>query len=59
MHLTGTRARDPHEPHRAATPLELLFDLTFVVAVAAVVPQLAHAIVDAHPVEGLIGYEHE
>ena len=41
MHLTGTRARDPHEPHRAATPLELLFDLTFVVAVAAVVPQLA------------------
>ena len=24
--------RDPHEEHRAATPLELLFDLTFVVA---------------------------
>lgn len=22
--------RDPQEPHRAATPLELLFDLTFV-----------------------------
>jgi len=21
--------RDPHEAHRAATPLELLFDLTF------------------------------
>jgi low temperature requirement protein LtrA len=56
VHLTGTRARDPHEPHRAATPLELLFDLTFVVAVAAVVPQFAHAIVDAHPLDGLIGY---
>ena len=27
-------ARDPHEPHRASTPLELLFDLCFVVAVA-------------------------
>ena len=54
--MSPTHARDPHEPHRAATPLELLFDLTFVVAVAAVVPQLAHAIVEAHPVEGLIGY---
>ena len=50
------RARDPHEEHRAATPLELLFDLTFVVAVAAIVPELAHAIVDGHPGEGLIGY---
>jgi low temperature requirement protein LtrA len=50
------RARDPDEPHRAATPLELLFDLTFVVAVAAVVPELAHAVVDDHPVEGVIGY---
>jgi low temperature requirement protein LtrA len=50
------RARDPHEAHRAATPLELLFDLTFVVAVAAVVPELAHAIADSHPVEGLLGY---
>jgi low temperature requirement protein LtrA len=40
------RPRDPHEPHRASTALELLFDLTFVVAVAAVARQLAHAIVD-------------
>ncbi|MGH7867959.1 MAG: hypothetical protein ACREP9_10115 [Candidatus Dormibacteraceae bacterium] len=30
------RARDPDQPHRASTPLELLFDLRFVVAVAAV-----------------------
>jgi low temperature requirement protein LtrA len=28
-------ARDPSEPGRAATPLELLFDLVFVVAVAS------------------------
>jgi low temperature requirement protein LtrA len=54
--LTAMRARDPHEPNRAATPLELLFDLTFVVAVAAVVPELAHAVVDGHPSEGVIGY---
>jgi hypothetical protein len=33
-------ARATDEPHRAATQLELLFDLTFVVAVAAVVAQL-------------------
>ena len=50
------RARDPHEVHRVATPLELLFDLTFVVAVAAAVPELAHAIVENHPIEGLIGF---
>ncbi len=50
------RARDPDEAHRAATPLELLFDLTFVVAVAAVVPELAHAVVDDHPIEGVVGY---
>jgi low temperature requirement protein LtrA len=50
------RARDPHEDHRAATPLELLFDLTFVVAVAAAVPELAHAIVEDHAIDGVIGY---
>ncbi len=27
--------RDMHEPHRAATPLELLFDLVPVIAIAA------------------------
>jgi low temperature requirement protein LtrA len=50
------RARDPNEAHRAATPLELLFDLTFVVGVSAVVSELAHAIALGHPIEGLIGY---
>ena len=29
------RARSPHESHRTATPLELFFDLVFVVAIAA------------------------
>jgi low temperature requirement protein LtrA len=54
--ITSMRARDPLEAHRSATPLELLFDLTFVVAIAAVVPELAHAIVEAHPIEGVLGY---
>jgi low temperature requirement protein LtrA len=48
--------RDTSERHRAATPLELLFDLTFVVAVAAAAAQLAHAIVEGHAAEGLLGY---
>lgn len=42
------RARDPQEEHRAATPLELLFDLAFVVAVGFVVEQLAHAVEQGH-----------
>jgi low temperature requirement protein LtrA len=50
------RARDPREAHRVSTPLELLFDLTFVVGVSAVVAELAHAIAGGHPIEGVVGY---
>jgi hypothetical protein len=28
------RGRDPRQPHRVSTPLELLFDLTFVLGTA-------------------------
>ncbi|NOL39055.1 low temperature requirement protein A [Kribbella sandramycini] len=42
-------ARPIDEPHRTASPLELLFDLTFVVAVAAVTAEFAHSIADGHP----------
>ena len=38
--------RDPHEPGRAATPLELFFDLIFVVAIASNVVQLHHGITE-------------
>lgn len=48
--------RDQHEPHRAATPLELLFDLCFVVAVAQAVAQLHHFFVDAHFADGVVRY---
>lgn len=41
-HLGRMTGRDPHEPHRAATPLELLFDLTFVVAFSQAGSQTAH-----------------
>ncbi|MFH9423645.1 low temperature requirement protein A [Streptomyces sp. NPDC017529] len=44
------------EAHRAATPLELFFDLCFVVAVAQAGRQLVHALAEAHPGHGIPGY---
>ncbi len=49
-------ARSPHEHHRAATPLELLFDLVFVVAIAQAASGLHHAVGEAHAVQGLVGF---
>jgi low temperature requirement protein LtrA len=49
-------ARSPHEAHRAATPLELFFDLVFVVAIAQAAGGLHHAVAELHAVDGLIGY---
>ena len=40
--------RDPKEAHRAATPLELLFDLTIVVAFSTAADELAHFVADGH-----------
>ncbi|MEV6787691.1 low temperature requirement protein A [Streptomyces sp. NPDC051098] len=48
------RSRD--EEHRQATPLELFFDLCFVVAVAQAGLQLVHALAEGHPGTGVIGY---
>jgi low temperature requirement protein LtrA len=49
-------ARPIDEPHRVSSQLELLFDLTFVVAVAAATEQFAHTIADGHAGEGLLLY---
>ena len=48
--------RDPHEPHRVATNLELLFDLCFVVAVAYAGNELHHAIAENHVGAGILNY---
>jgi low temperature requirement protein LtrA len=48
--------RDPHEAHRAATPLELLFDLTFVAAFGIAASRFAHAVAEGHYAAGLIGF---
>ncbi|HEY5252050.1 MAG TPA: low temperature requirement protein A [Acidimicrobiales bacterium] len=54
--LSPLAPRDPAEGHRAATPLELFFDLTFVVAVAEAASGLEHGLVNGHPRAVLIGY---
>ena len=51
--MTG---RDPHESGRTATPLELLFDLTFVVAFGAAADELAHFLAEDHVREGIMGF---
>jgi low temperature requirement protein LtrA len=53
---TRMTARDTREEHRASSPLELLFDLTFVVAIALVAAQLAHGIEGGHVLEELGPY---
>lgn len=50
------RARRRDEEHRAATPLELFFDLCFVVAVAQASANLHHDVVEGHLGHGLAGY---
>ena len=50
------RARSPHEPHRTATPPELLFDLVFVVAISEAAQGLHHALGSGHVTDGLLGY---
>ena len=49
-------ARDHAEEHRQASWLELLFDLSFVVAVAQAAIQLEHSLAEGHPGTGLVGY---
>ncbi|WP_392891249.1 low temperature requirement protein A [Streptomyces sp. LN699] len=49
-------ARSRDEDHRAATPLELFFDLCFVVGVAQAGRQLVHALAEGHVGSGITGY---
>ncbi len=54
--LTPMRPRDPGEPARSASTLELFFDLTFVIAVAIAASHLHHAVSEGHIAEGLGNY---
>ena len=44
--------RDPDEEHRASTPLELLYDLTIVVAFGTAADELAHFVAEGHAGRG-------
>lgn len=48
--------RDPQQAFRGATPLELLFDLAFVVAFGVAGEEAAHFLVEDHVAEGLVGF---
>lgn len=54
--LVRMTPRDPREVHRVSTPLELLFDLCFVVAVAQAGVRLVHAVAEGHFGHGVAGY---
>jgi low temperature requirement protein LtrA len=55
-HRRRFRGRDPHEGHRTATPLELLYDLTLVVAFGVAADELAHYVADDHVGAGVAGF---
>jgi low temperature requirement protein LtrA len=55
-HRRRFSGRDPEEGHRSATPLELLYDLTLVVAFGVAADELAHFIADDHVASGLAGF---
>lgn len=48
--------RNPDEAHRAATPLELLFDLTFVIAFSQASSQAAHFLELGHTMTAIVGF---
>ncbi|GAA4955378.1 low temperature requirement protein A [Yinghuangia aomiensis] len=52
----GAALRDPDEEHRASTPLELFFDLCFVVAVSQLTGRLEHAYATGHIGTGMQGF---
>lgn len=54
--IVPMKPRSPDEPHRAATPLEIFFDLVFVVAVAQAAVGLHHGIAEGHAPETLLSY---
>jgi low temperature requirement protein LtrA len=48
--------RDPEELHRVATPLELLFDLTFVIGFGIAASEFAHQLAEGHVPAGLAAF---
>jgi low temperature requirement protein LtrA len=55
-HRRRFQGRDPSEGHRAATPLELLYDLTLVVSFGVAGNELAHYVAEDHVLGGVAGF---
>lgn len=54
--LRSLTARGRDEAHRVASPLELFFDLCFVVAIAQAGVALVHSVAEAHAGQGILNY---
>ncbi|WHU47758.1 low temperature requirement protein A [Gordonia sp. L191] len=54
--LAQMTGRDPHQPGRAATSLELFFDLVFVVVFSVAGTQMAHYLAEGHYRTAVFGY---
>jgi low temperature requirement protein LtrA len=55
-HRRRFSGRDPDEGHRTATPLELLFDLTIVVAFGTAADEMAHYVAEDHVGAGVAAF---
>ncbi|NIC29624.1 low temperature requirement protein A, partial [Serratia plymuthica] len=55
-HIRRMSGRDPHEKHRVASSLELLFDLTFATCFAFAATQLTHALAAGEYTTALLGF---
>jgi low temperature requirement protein LtrA len=55
-HLRRMTGRDAHEPHRVATSLEALFDLTFATCFGLVATQFCRAQTEGHYMAALVGF---
>nr|WP_237549702.1 low temperature requirement protein A [Streptomyces sp. SID1034] len=54
--LVPMTGRDPEEHGRTSSPLELLFDLTFVVAVGTAAFQFAEMVAEGHAGQAVVGF---
>src|SRR5579864_8509643 len=55
-HSRNMAGRDPRETHRSATPLELLFDLTFATSFGLAAARFASALAAGHYAAALVGF---
>lgn len=56
MYLFHLLPRDKHETHRVSTPLELMFDLASVIAIATAATGLHHAVAEGHFADGILKF---